>query len=41
VLDETPELDNPDFMLLRLGRRLRKRQGLLDEWWLYYRGRPR
>jgi hypothetical protein len=40
VLDETPELDNPDFMLLRLGRRLRKRQGVLDEWWRYYRGRP-
>jgi hypothetical protein len=40
VLDETPDLDNPDFMLLRLGRRLRKRQGVLDEWWRYYRGRP-
>ncbi|MEU0675469.1 phage portal protein [Streptomyces sp. NPDC006172] len=40
MLDETPELDNPDFMLLRLGRRLRKRQGALDEWWRYYRGRP-
>jgi hypothetical protein len=40
VLDETPDLDNPDFMLLRLGRRLRKRQGMLDGWWLYYRGRP-
>jgi hypothetical protein len=40
MLDETPELDNPDFMLLRLGRRLRKRQRQLDEWWLYYRGRP-
>ncbi|MFD3714274.1 phage portal protein [Streptomyces sp. NPDC058677] len=40
MLDETPELDNPDYMLLRLGRRLRKRVGQLDEWWLYYRGRP-
>ncbi|WP_405911357.1 phage portal protein [Streptomyces longwoodensis] len=40
MLDETPELDNPDFMLLRLGRRLRRRQGQLDEWWRYYRGRP-
>jgi hypothetical protein len=40
MLDETPELDNPDFMLLRLGRRLRKRSGVLDEWWRYYRGRP-
>ncbi|MFE9624285.1 phage portal protein [Streptomyces sp. NPDC006527] len=40
MLDETPDLDNPDFMLLRLGRRLRKRQGVLDEWWRYYRGRP-
>ncbi|MFE5658365.1 phage portal protein [Streptomyces sp. NPDC056517] len=40
MLDETPELDNPDFWLLRLGRRLRKRQGQLDEWWRYYRGRP-
>ncbi|MFD5663444.1 phage portal protein [Streptomyces anthocyanicus] len=40
MLDETPELDNPDFMLLRLGRRMRKRAGVLDEWWRYYRGRP-
>jgi hypothetical protein len=40
MLDETPELDNPDFWLLRLGRKLRKRQGQLDEWWAYYRGRP-
>jgi hypothetical protein len=40
MLDETPELDNPDYMLLRLGRRLRKRAGVLDEWWRYYRGRP-
>ncbi|MCX4705658.1 phage portal protein [Streptomyces sp. NBC_01373] len=40
MLDETPELDNPDYMLLRLGRKLRKRQGVLDEWWRYYRGRP-
>jgi hypothetical protein len=40
VLDETPEIDNPDFWLLRLGRKLRKRQGILDEWWRYYRGRP-
>ncbi|MGA5869262.1 phage portal protein [Streptomyces cinereoruber] len=40
MLDETPGLDNPDFMLLRLGRRMRKRQGVLDEWWRYYRGRP-
>ncbi|GAA3527768.1 phage portal protein [Streptomyces osmaniensis] len=40
MLDETPELDNPDYMLLRLGRRLRKRQRQLDEWWMYYRGRP-
>lgn len=40
MLDETPELDNPDFMLLRLGRKLRKRSGVLDEWWRYYRGRP-
>jgi hypothetical protein len=40
VLDETADLDNPDFMLLRLGRRLRKRQGVLDGWWQYYRGRP-
>lgn len=39
-LDETPEIDNPDFMLLRLGRRMRARTGLLDEWWRYYRGRP-
>ncbi|MGW1587312.1 phage portal protein [Streptomyces sp. NPDC002386] len=40
MLDETPDLDNPDYMLLRLGRRLRRRQGVLDEWWRYYRGRP-
>ncbi|MBQ1122637.1 phage portal protein [Streptomyces sp. B15] len=40
MLDETPELDNPDYMLLRLGRRMRKRAGVLDEWWRYYRGRP-
>lgn len=40
MLDETPDLDNPDYMLLRLGRRLRKRQGVLDEWWRYYIGRP-
>ncbi|SFK73348.1 phage portal protein [Streptomyces pini] len=40
MLDETPELDNPDFALLRLGRRLRKRASVLDEWWRYYRGRP-
>ncbi|MFI9600335.1 phage portal protein [Streptomyces sp. NPDC052043] len=40
MLDETPDLDNPDFMLLRLGRRMRKRAGVLDEWWRYYRGRP-
>ncbi|MEU0991997.1 phage portal protein [Streptomyces sp. NPDC005953] len=40
MLDETSELDNPDFWLLRLGRRLRKRRGVLDEWWRYYRGRP-
>ncbi|MFF7171099.1 phage portal protein [Streptomyces pseudovenezuelae] len=40
MLDETPDLDNPDYMLLRLGRKLRKRQGVLDEWWRYYRGRP-
>jgi hypothetical protein len=40
VLDETPEIDNPDFWLLRLGRRMRKRERMLDEWWRYYRGRP-
>lgn len=40
MLDETPEIDNPDFWLLRLGRRMRKREGALDEWWRYYRGRP-
>ncbi|MFD9282785.1 phage portal protein [Streptomyces mirabilis] len=40
MLDETPDLDNPDFMLLRLGRRMRKRAGVLDGWWQYYRGRP-
>ncbi|MFF9690238.1 hypothetical protein [Streptomyces sp. NPDC014623] len=40
MLDETPEIDNPDFWLLRLGRRMRKRERLLDEWWRYYRGRP-
>ncbi|MCX4606982.1 phage portal protein [Streptomyces mirabilis] len=40
MLDETPDLDNPDYMLLRLGRRLRKRAGVLDGWWQYYRGRP-
>ncbi|MEV6836778.1 phage portal protein [Streptomyces sp. NPDC051133] len=40
MLDETPDLDNPDFMLLRLGRRLRKRTGVLEGWWQYYRGRP-
>lgn len=40
MLDETPEIDNPDFMLLRLGRKMRKRAGVLDEWWRYYRGRP-
>lgn len=40
MLDETPEIDNPDFMLLRLGRKMRKRAGALDEWWRYYRGRP-
>ena len=38
MLDETP--DSPDWWLLRLGRKLRKRQGALDEWWRYYRGRP-
>ncbi|GGX01979.1 phage portal protein [Streptomyces chryseus] len=40
MLDETPELDNPDYWLLRLGRELRRRQGQLDEWWRYYKGRP-
>ncbi|MGW4028243.1 phage portal protein [Streptomyces sp. NPDC004838] len=40
MLDETPELDNPDFWLLRLGRKLRKRRGVMDEWWRYYCGRP-
>lgn len=39
-LDETPELDNPDWWLLRLGRRMRKRNGQLDQWWNYYRGKP-
>lgn len=38
MLDDTP--DTPDWWLLRLGRKLRKRQGVLDEWWRYYRGRP-
>ncbi|BDH04895.1 phage portal protein [Streptomyces seoulensis] len=38
MLDDTP--DSPDWWLLRLGRKLRKRQGQLDEWWRYYRGRP-
>ncbi|MFE9810698.1 phage portal protein [Streptomyces sp. NPDC005548] len=38
MLDDTP--DSPDWWLLRLGRKLRKRQGRLDDWWRYYRGRP-
>lgn len=38
MLDETP--DTPDWWLLRLGRRLRKHQGQLDEWWTYYKGKP-
>nr|WP_241265632.1 phage portal protein [Streptomyces boncukensis] len=25
---------------MRLGRKLRKRQGQLDDWWRYYRGKP-
>lgn len=40
MLDETPELDNPDYWLLRMGRKMRRRQRDLDEWWAYYRGRP-
>ncbi|MFB7212711.1 phage portal protein [Streptomyces sp. NPDC056255] len=40
MLDETPEIGNPDYWLLRLGRQMRKREGQLDEWWRYYRGRP-
>lgn len=40
MLDETPDLDNPDYWLLTLGRRMRKRSGQLDQWWDYYRGRP-
>ncbi|WP_328721742.1 phage portal protein [Streptomyces sp. NBC_00247] len=40
MLDETPEIDNPDFWLLRLGRRMRRRERVLDEWWRYYKGRP-
>jgi hypothetical protein len=38
MLDETP--DSPDWWLLRLGRRMRKRQGQLDLWWTYYKGCP-
>ncbi|MFF1756138.1 phage portal protein [Streptomyces sp. NPDC058266] len=38
MLDDTP--DSPDWWLLRLGRKLRKRQGQLDDWWRYYRGKP-
>ncbi|WP_405674883.1 phage portal protein [Streptomyces sp. NBC_01511] len=38
MLDETP--DTPDWWLLRLGRRMRRRERLLDDWWRYYRGRP-
>ncbi|MFI7009979.1 phage portal protein [Streptomyces sp. NPDC050145] len=38
MLDD--EVDSPDWWLLRLGRKLRKRAGVLDEWWRYYRGRP-
>lgn len=40
MLDETPDLDNPDYWLLTLGRRMRKRDGQLAQWWDYYRGRP-
>ncbi|EPH40859.1 phage portal protein [Streptomyces aurantiacus] len=38
MLDQ--EVDSPDWWLLRLGRKLRKRNGQLDEWWRYYRGKP-
>lgn len=38
MLDDTP--DSPDWWLLRLGRKMRKRERRLDEWWRYYRGRP-
>ncbi|THA56109.1 phage portal protein [Streptomyces sp. A1136] len=38
MLDETP--DTPDWWLLRLGRKLRRRQGQLEEWWRYYSGEP-
>ncbi|NLA66684.1 MAG: phage portal protein [Gammaproteobacteria bacterium] len=38
---ETPdEVGSPDWWLLTLGRRLRKRRGQLDEWREYYQGRP-
>ncbi|MFI7239675.1 hypothetical protein [Streptomyces cyaneofuscatus] len=40
MLDETPEIDNPDFWLLRLGRKMRRRERVLDQWWRYYRGQP-
>lgn len=38
MLDETPL--SPDWWLLRLGRRLRARQGQLNEWRNYFTGEP-
>ncbi|WP_160050770.1 phage portal protein [Nocardiopsis sp. FR4] len=38
MLDETPL--SPDWWLLRLGRRLRTRQGQLNEWRNYFTGEP-
>ncbi|MEO3976312.1 phage portal protein [Streptomyces sp. CAU 1734] len=40
MLDETPEADNPDYWLLRLGRAKRKRNGQHAQWWSYYKGVP-
>ncbi|GAA1466191.1 phage portal protein [Nocardiopsis exhalans] len=38
MLDETPR--SPDWWLLRLGRRLRDRQGQLTEWRDFFKGEP-
>lgn len=40
ALTTPDEVDTPDWWLLHLGRRLRKRQGQLAEWREYYQGRP-
>lgn len=38
MLDEADVPRSPDWWLVRLGKRLRERQKLLDTWWAYYRG---